>query len=168
MHWLVLFSADKLCQAANWDLSDFLALRDYWTAWEPGRKYGSQCWTIDKSHWCVSAYIIGVLTSSGSAPSRVDMNYILKKSYKMNLPTDELIFSWLVSLLNCPVTYSRNLPPPVYEILHQIELLTANKLPGKYVWKTNIKGYEHQSCFLTCLNICETFFLIIFPVLVEI
>lgn len=74
----------------------------------------------------------------------------------MNLPTNETVSSRLVSLLNCPGPCSCNLSPSVYETLHQIELLTANKLSGKTVWKANTEGCEHQSCFLTCPNICET------------
>lgn len=156
------------CQAENWDLSDFLALRDYWTAWEPGKNIWVTMLNnrqISLMRFCLYSWSFNNLRIC-SFKSRYELHP--QKCYKMNLPTDEIVSSWLVSLLNCPVTYSCNLSPSVYKILHQIELLTANKLSGKCVWKANTKGCEHQSRFLTCLNICETLFLIIFPVLVEI
>lgn len=153
------------CQAANWDLSDFLALSDYWTAWEPGKKYGSQCWTIDKSYWYVSAYIIGVLTSSGPAPSRVDMNYILKNVTKWICSPTRLSPSWLVSLLNCSVTLVIYLLCMKYYTRSNCWLQTNYQAN---VYEKQIQKTEHCSWFLTCLNICETLFLIIFPVLVDI
>lgn len=106
------------CQAAKWDLSGFLALRDYWTAWKPGKKI---CVTmlnnrqISLMHFCLYNCRFNKLKI---CPSKSRYESHPQKCYKMNLPTDEIVSSWLVSLLNCPVTYSCNLSPSVYEILH--------------------------------------------------
>lgn len=157
------------CQVANWDLSASLALRDYWATWELGKNCGSKCWTRDESHGCISAYIIGVFSNLRIPPfkRRYELHHknVLKNKY---VPTDELVSSWLVSLLSCLSLYSRNLSPSVYKILHQIELFTANKLSGKCAWEANREVCEHQSWLLTHLNICESLSLIIFPDAVKI
>lgn len=85
-----------------------------------------------------------------------------QKCSKINLPMMGScplagVSTWAVLALLCSIS-----------CVQSIELCAANKSAGWWRAGANTKGCGHQSWILTCLNVCETLFLIMFPVLVKI